>query len=158
MRRLATSGVVTAGVFYAVHRWGENVPNMDRVILAGIGIVFGLAAAIMLAGTPRWSARALGILYTSLATFVLYGIGLTYYGWYRGVPLPNWVIDLGRSLFIVGGPMLAYGLLVWLHVNWGPPGRVGERRQMVRRQEDRDRDELIQKYETKYGNLEGTAD
>lgn len=154
MRRLLTSGIATAVVFSAVHRWGEDIPNIDRIILAGIGGVFGMAAVIMLAGTPRWSARALGILYTSLATFVLYGGGLTYYGWYRGETIPGWLIDMGRSLFIVGGVLLAYGLAIWVHENWGPPARDGERRMLTRRQIDRERDALLEKYESTFGRLE----
>lgn len=126
MRRLAI-GTAAVGVTWGVlHSFGEEIPNLDRWILTGIGAVFGLASVIMLAGTPRWSARTLGVLFTSLATFVLYGIGLTYYGWYQGQPIPNWLLDLGRALFVVGGPLLAYGLAVWVHANWGPPSMSGK--------------------------------
>ncbi|MCC6596864.1 MAG: hypothetical protein IT477_10190 [Rhodanobacteraceae bacterium] len=143
MRKFWCGVIAVALVWGLFHRHPTQPDDpIDNLIVSGIALIFALASVVMIAGTSRWSARALGLLLTSMGTAVLYGAAM----YSRNVshkPSPEWVVDLSRSLYVVGGPLLVYGLVVWMHNYWGPPSwhdanGLGERRQFYRRKEDRE--------------------
>jgi len=84
-----------------------------------------LASLVMLVSRTRnaWTWRALGLLLMSLAAASLWGGVL--YSRHDADPTPRipetWV-DLVRTFYIVGSPMLLWGLLVWLR-EWWPSRR-----------------------------------
>lgn len=143
MRKLwiGLSAVAIVWLLFQRHTSTPDDP-IDNLIVLGIAVIFAVASLVMILGTSKWSARALGLLLTSMGTSAVYSAG-TYSRHFSHNPAPEWLIDLGRSLYIVGGPLLVYGLAMWVHANWGPPSKrkqVGydgdERRVALRRDDD----------------------
>lgn len=142
---IAFAAVAVVWLLFQRHASGpsDSIDNLIVMgIVMGIAVIFAVASLVMILGTPQWSARALGLLLTSMGTSAVYSAG-TYSRHFSHKPAPEWLIDLGRSLYIVGGPLLVYGLAMWVHANWGPPSRrpqtdyVGEERRVeLRRAED----------------------
>lgn len=103
------------GIIGAV--WGflslhESTPREDGLLLVFIGSVYAVAVAVMLIGTRYWTIRGLGLLGTLAGDAVAYTtLGGAALGWFSA---PEWRVDLIRSLFLVGGTLMAIGLLFWL--------------------------------------------
>lgn len=128
----AADAVIWTGFYF--HESGATDP-IDTAEIGLIGGVFSLLVLVMVVGTPHWSARAAGLLETSIGTAVLFGttlwtrlhqtfIDLPYQGQVYHIPIARpdeSLIDLGRATFAVGGVLLLYGIIVWVHANWGPP-------------------------------------
>lgn len=102
---------------------------VDDALRVFICLVFVVAATVMLISRREWSARAMGLFLTSVASAAVYGGSfyadhmvldrtcLTLEGgqvtcFPGGIPEP-W-LDFIRALFVVGGTLLAYGLTVWI--------------------------------------------
>lgn len=143
---VAADAAIWTGLYF--HDSGINDP-IDTAEIALIGGVFGLLALVMVIGTPHWSARAAGLLQTSIGTATIFlsslwirlhqkFIEIPYNGTTVRIPIrrinEGW-IDLGRASFAVGGVLLLYGIVIWIHANWGPRSEsqvplrgIGERR------------------------------
>lgn len=87
--------------------------TLDTFILGEIATVFTLACLVFLLGTQVWTLRGTG-------QFLTYA-GVAW--WLGGVTLarldvldrnPEWVLDLARACFLVGGTALFTGLVLWL--------------------------------------------
>lgn len=86
--------------------------DADRWILMGIGSVYALAALVMLVGTRRWTVRGLGLLGTIVGDALIYlGTGVARLRWTGELGEPY--LDAVRAFFIVGGGLMAYGLMRW---------------------------------------------
>jgi hypothetical protein len=115
-------GVLLSVVVYgAFHLHPQPIPPSldwrDTVWTAFIAFTFALAALVMLLPRRPWSWRAVGLFLTSVGTALIYG-GVFVFTHLRGEALPEWYADAIRSVNVVGGPMLAYGLCRWLKDNW----------------------------------------
>lgn len=137
MKKLAAASVVTGAVWVAL-QFHESKPiddPVDSFEVLLISSTFTLAAAVMVLGTPKWSARALGLFFTSIGTGVLFGVS----AWVRftshkvPVPLPDGdvryipsktpnehLLDLGRACYLIGGLLLLYGIATWVRGKWFP--------------------------------------
>lgn len=94
------------------YQWPSNWHPDDPHILIGIGVVYGVAAVVMMIGTEEWSLRSLGLLATVVADMGLYGrSGVAQMRWVQ--PFNQWELNLLRALFIVGGVLLTIGLIRW---------------------------------------------
>lgn len=117
MKRLAlTTGVVTAtyGALSFHDSAKPPAPSdwIDVAIVSGFGIGLTLAALVMVAGTRKWSARQMGLFWTTAASALLWDGQL----WSRLESrfLPEWYTDLLRACLIVGIPLFILGLIVWV--------------------------------------------
>ena len=115
MRRLLAfwAAVGVAFLLFSQHEHAAGRPDaVDVFILVTLGITFTLAAIVMLWGTAHWSLRALGLLGTVTGDAMLYGAaGVKALYPYT---MPAWISDLVRATFIVGAPLLCYGLVRWI--------------------------------------------
>ena len=120
---------LTLGVVWWLFHLHPTTPynRIDAFVLGYVSLVFGLAALIMMLGRrlSDWTARAVGLLLTSVGSSMIYGGAL----WNRlhlgpcppGYPAdmtcpatsPEWWTDTIRTLYIVGGTFLLFGLAVW---------------------------------------------
>ncbi|HXH79507.1 hypothetical protein [Nocardioides sp.] len=116
-------------VFYLLwqHHRSSTGDWVDRLIAAELAITFGYSALVLIIGRRpnEWSPRAAGLLFTSIATSVLFAGTLLLYirdlpGYRPDIqaspPLPmtaEAAVDVARAYFLVGGPLLGYGLTVW---------------------------------------------
>lgn len=96
----------------------------DINLLTAIGALYFVGALVMLVATRRWTARGLGLLGTMLADSFLYlsSAFASRFGWMW--LLSEGRLDLVRALFLVGGTLLAYGLVAWAVQRWR--GRNGQ--------------------------------
>lgn len=101
------------GIAFGVYRIKPYARHDDAILLGGIATAYALAILVMLIGTKRWSVRGLGLLATMTADALLYGAAaMTGLGWI-GAP-DKTELDVIRSIFAVGGVLLAIGLIRWL--------------------------------------------
>lgn len=130
--RVFWMGMLTVALVWALlQRYTSTESDrIDNLIVTAIAAIFALASLVMIAGTFRWSIRAFGLLCTSLATAIIYGTE----SYTRNVshrPPQEPVLDLARAMFIVGGPLLLFGLISWIGANWNPSKRVVNERDYV---------------------------
>lgn len=120
MRLLLTLGIV-ALVWFGLYLHASAVPPqpsdpIDVAIVVGLAVVLGFAALVMLLGTKTWSARAMGLFLTTSGTAMIYAGA----AWVRLMAppgtfrAPEWYSDLLRALYLVGAPLLAYGIVIWI--------------------------------------------
>lgn len=126
MKRFAAGNAAVVGAYVVIHRYsapsGPKFATLDKVIIAGTAVVSLYAVFVMVAGTRKWSERALG-LYLFLCGMGVGLLGLTWRALISHASYPDArVRDLGRAAFVVGLPLLAYGLTVWSHEHWRVPG------------------------------------
>lgn len=89
--------------------------ELDPVILLFIGILFSLCCLVMLLFTRRWTIRGLGVLAALLGDAVLYTTsGVNHY---TRLGQTAHLFDLARASFVVGGVLLAIGLVLWVNDN-----------------------------------------
>jgi len=121
MKRVIAGCLATAVVYGLFWLHPAAVPPAqdwrDDAWISLVTVTFMLAALVMLIPRIPWTWRGVGLFLTSLATASLWGGVLR--SRHDDNPLPiipeTWV-DVFRSLYIVGGVLLLYGLLDWL---WG---------------------------------------
>lgn len=108
-----------AGALWGLLSVHESTPEEDRLIVLVIGVIYAVAVLVMLIGTRVWTVRGLGLLGTLSADAVLYTTSAAAaYGWTDGAV--EWRLDLVRALFLVGGALMAYGLIRWVvDTRWG---------------------------------------
>lgn len=94
--------------------------KIDPYIVGLIGGTLLVVGVIMLAFTPNWSARGLGIVSVSLGCAVLYLGSLMFYVEPATKRWFNPVTDLARAFLVVGGPLLVFGILRWLNSTFNP--------------------------------------
>ena len=133
-------------VFYLLwqHHTSSTGDWVDKLIAMELTITFGYSAVVMVISRrpTEWSHRSAGLLFTSLATSVLFAGTLYLYlhdlPGYRAEtvaspPTPivtETAVDVARAYFLVGGPLLSYGLTVWMFGYWRGhqvPDRVPDR-------------------------------
>lgn len=114
---LLASAVALVWVALAFHPTAGRDP-LDTAILLGIGVTFLIAGVVMLLYTRDWSLRGLGLLAVVFGDAVLYATS----GVLRLLTIPagprEGLVDVSRALFIVGAPLLLFGLIRWV---WGGP-------------------------------------
>lgn len=91
--------------------------NFDLIVLSYITSVYSATIIVMLWGTPWWTARGVGLLFTVAGDLLLYGwvsIARIIIGESRAIPGP--LTDWIRTLFIIGGTLLSYGIYQWVRV------------------------------------------
>lgn len=149
MKRLAAASVTTAVVYggLSLYPSGPSDP-LTQPVFVEIAIVASLAAIVMVIARRVWSWRAVGLCFFMAGVAVLYWAA----AWRAHTGrmfTPEWALDLGRSFLIVGGTLLATGLVVWCWANWRIPGSMDleegapwdgeERRRIRRRKADREK-------------------
>lgn len=113
MKRLGVAVVGVAGVWTAFHfHESKRDDPLDLAILGTIGAVSLAAALVMVAFTRTWSSRGVGVFLTTLATGILYTAATVARMW--DAATPEWLIDLSRACYLVGGPLFAFGIAVWV--------------------------------------------
>jgi len=123
MKKLIAGIVATAVIYGLFYLYASPTPPetdwRDEVWIGFVTATFTLAAIIMLMPRVPWTWRGVGLFLTSFATASLWGGVL--YSRHDDDPSPRipeeWV-DLVRALYIVGGPLLLWGLLAWLGDQW----------------------------------------
>lgn len=117
MRRLAISTVLVATAYGGLYEHPSAKPPhpsdwIDVALVMGFGSLLTVAALVMLMGTRRWSARQMGLFWTTAASGMLWD-GAT---WARLEQrgLPEWYVDIFRACLIVGVPLFAFGLCAWV--------------------------------------------
>lgn len=120
MKRVLATLTLTGIVWAMLQLHDSNTRDpIDDAMIVTIAMTFWFAAAVMLIGKKgsQWSARATGILLTTLATAYFYSLVL-YGRRFADAPAPEWATDVLRSLLMVGGPLFLYGLITWTWVHW----------------------------------------
>ncbi len=123
MRKLI-AGLVAVLVVYILFYLHPQTPPpaLDWRDDVWVSLITGtsiLAALVMLLPRLPWTWRAVGLFLTSLATAALYaGVLWTRHDSNPTPGIPETWADVIRALYVVGGPLLLYGLLVWLGDRW----------------------------------------
>ena len=124
MRRLLLWHLPVLVIWYLLryHHTSSSGDWVDRLIAAELAVSFGFAAVVMLRSNDEWRPRAVGLLFTSVALSVLFaGVFWLYVHVLPSYvptvlahpPLPTVderIVDITRAYFLVGGPLLAFGL------------------------------------------------
>ena len=117
MKRFTVATVSVAAISAAYYQHpapdrGTDIEFIDHAITNGMPVVLGLAALVILISRSHWTLRGIGVFYITLASaFLLLALG---HGRRMGPGTTEFVADLSRACFIVGGPALLFGVLVWL--------------------------------------------
>lgn len=101
------------GVFIMHHFRNRLGPNFDIFVLSYISTVYAATMVIMLQGTLWWVARGVGLLFTVAADVIFYGYSALSLVFHLPRITTTPAADLVRTLFIIGGTLLAYGVLQW---------------------------------------------
>jgi hypothetical protein len=118
---LAVGTMVAIWQAFNRHTFNPKGDQIDSWILVGIGVAYLLAMVWMIFWNDEWTTRGCGQFLTYLGDASLYGAsGLWRIGWRH--PLTAQEMNLVRACFVVGGAMLALGLVVWL--KWHRSNRV----------------------------------
>lgn len=168
MRRLiaATASVGAVAFAYYLHpappRGGDTELG-DLVITYGMPVVLYLAVFVMLLSRDTWNIRAIGVFYVTLASaFLLTVIAMNRN---RGKYEPGtleFVTDLARASYLIGGPALLFGVLTWIWFRIRDKGRqrehedvtglpVYDRRKVLRRKRDSDAYAALRQAEERNG-------
>lgn len=100
----------------------ETKERIDPYLLLFIGVTFTLCMGITLAFTRSWTLRSAGVLLALAGDGVLYSFSGGRYFVDVDQATVGVVVDLARSCFFVGGPLLLVGLVLWLvRVQGAPP-------------------------------------
>lgn len=97
---------------------------VDKLVILGIASIFAAAAIVMAVSRRSWTFRGVGVFLTSIGTAVFYGelgygdiVGYKIVNGRAQLPLSPGVseawLDVARACFLVGGPLLALGLIFW---------------------------------------------
>lgn len=115
-RLLGTLAIV--GVIWVLLQFHDSSQDSltDALIFGSISLVFSFAVIVMIIGTPIWSARSMGLLLSSCATSILYAGAV--YARINAKPIPEPVVDLGRSFYVVASPLIAFGITMWVITHW----------------------------------------
>lgn len=117
MKRLLIALAVVAAVWIALQFYVSGPGDgIDDLIVIEIAVSFGMAAVVQLIWTTEWAARVIGVFLAVTGTAVFFG-GLA---WTRtiadpGARSPEAVIDLARALYLVGGPLFAFGMATYAY-------------------------------------------
>lgn len=94
---------------------------IDLIVVLLIGLTYSISGLVMLLGTKRWSARSMGLFLTAIGNATLWNSAA-----YNRLIQPNNpsvpepVLDLVRACYLVGGPLVLFGLGAWVVVKWWP--------------------------------------
>lgn len=123
MRKLIPGCAAAAAVYGTFYLHPSPSPPVqdwrDDVWISLVTGTFAIAAVVMLLARIPWTWRGVGLFLTSIATAAFYGATLwTRRGDGAVGTIPETWVDLIRSLYVVGGPLLLYGLIDWLGGWW----------------------------------------
>jgi uncharacterized transporter YbjL len=105
--------LATIGAVWCLLMLHGMTPEDVRWVILGIGIIYAIAALVMLIGTRYWTLRALGLLGTMTADAMLYTAGAS--AGFEWTEPPSVAYRTAVwSCFIVGGILLLAGLFMWL--------------------------------------------
>ena len=111
MRNLARmTGLVAAGTVVFSTVPPDTRAVIDPLILVYIATAYTIAVIIMLVYTRKWSLIGCALLATMTGDALLYG-RLSHH---LPVPGGDWVLDVIRACFVVGGTYLVIGLFQWV--------------------------------------------
>lgn len=118
MRRLALWLVVLAAVWglYQFHDSGPRDP-WDRINLQQIAVTFAVAVIIQTIFTRVWDVGTVGVLFTAIGTAVFYGC-TSIWPEFSDHRSPEWLLDIARAAYTLGGPLFLIGLLIYGWNEW----------------------------------------
>lgn len=115
MKPVLSWAIFTLIVFLVLQVMSEATKEkLDPYIIGLIGLTLMVAGVVMLVFTNTWSARAMGIMSTALGTSVIYLGSLMVHTYPGAITVLPELRDAGRSLLVVGGPLFAYGIIMWV--------------------------------------------